>query len=267
MNKKLIVIVFLLWSLAYCAFGQANQWGPFDPGALRNDGSNASSAATVRDNLGLGTMAVATSTDYVATSALALRLDTGNASFTSRVDAAVGFNVGNFGVYDHGTATVSAIIRGALKIKPSEAVADNSGSGFIDTVFNATQGYMIPLIGTVLASSDGASFVVPKFGNNNVSAASFGDAIRFYSTASTGNTDRVMTPAEFAGFEVMRVTNGRVAIATTTPDTATKLHVVGQVRVDGLPEYADNAAAIAGGLSAGRFYRTATGILMVVYTP
>ncbi len=31
-----------------------------------------------------------------------------------------------------------------------------------------------------------------------------------------------------------------------------------------LPQYADNAAAIAGGLSAGRLYRTATNVVAVV---
>lgn len=31
--------------------------------------------------------------------------------------------------------------------------------------------------------------------------------------------------------------------------------------------YADNAAAITGGLSAGDIYRTSTGALMIVYTP
>lgn len=34
-----------------------------------------------------------------------------------------------------------------------------------------------------------------------------------------------------------------------------------------LPVYADNAAAISGGLTAGEIYRTSTGVLMVVYTP
>lgn len=32
-----------------------------------------------------------------------------------------------------------------------------------------------------------------------------------------------------------------------------------------LPTYADNAAALAGGLTAGARYRTSTGVLMVVY--
>jgi len=34
-----------------------------------------------------------------------------------------------------------------------------------------------------------------------------------------------------------------------------------------LPTYANNAAALAGGLVAGELYKTATGTVMVVYTP
>lgn len=39
----------------------------------------------------------------------------------------------------------------------------------------------------------------------------------------------------------------------------------GNIRQPGLPVYADNTAALAGGLVAGEPYRTSTGILMVVY--
>ena len=39
------------------------------------------------------------------------------------------------------------------------------------------------------------------------------------------------------------------------------------LKVSGLLTYADNTTALAGGLTAGDFYRTATGVVMVVYTP
>jgi hypothetical protein len=107
MNKKLIVIVFLLWSSAYCVFGQANQWGPYDPGAARNTLSNVT-PATGRAALGLGTMAVATSTDYVATSALALRLDTTNASISENLDVAGNAGAATLGITGHSTLTTAS---------------------------------------------------------------------------------------------------------------------------------------------------------------
>lgn len=42
------------------------------------------------------------------------------------------------------------------------------------------------------------------------------------------------------------------------------LHVNGTVRLQGLPTYANNAAAIAGGLVADDVYKTATGELRIV---
>jgi hypothetical protein len=51
--------------------------------------------------------------------------------------------------------------------------------------------------------------------------------------------------------------NGNVGIGTTTPTS--KLQVVG------LPTYESNALALAGGLTAGAFYRTSMGVLMVTF--
>jgi hypothetical protein len=58
--------------------------------------------------------------------------------------------------------------------------------------------------------------------------------------------------------EHMTIKNdGKVGIGSTEPTS--------QLQVTGLPVYADNADATAGGLTPGAFYRTATGVLMVCY--
>lgn len=49
----------------------------------------------------------------------------------------------------------------------------------------------------------------------------------------------------------------KIGIGTSNPQSA--------FAVVGLPVYADNTAALAGGLVIGDFYRTSTGVLMVVY--
>lgn len=50
-------------------------------------------------------------------------------------------------------------------------------------------------------------------------------------------------------------------------DTGYTTHLAGPVMLPNLPVYADNTAALAGGLTAGRVYRTATGVMMIAYTP
>lgn len=41
--------------------------------------------------------------------------------------------------------------------------------------------------------------------------------------------------------------------------------VVETIKAKSLSTYADNTTALAGGLVAGQFYKTSTGVLMVVY--
>jgi len=61
-----------------------------------------------------------------------------------------------------------------------------------------------------------------------------------------------------SSLELMRIRgDGKVGIGTANPTS--KLQVVG------LQVFADNSAAISGGLTVGAFYRTSTGVLMVVF--
>lgn len=60
----------------------------------------------------------------------------------------------------------------------------------------------------------------------------------------------------------MEGSTGDIGIHTSNP--ARPLHVTGTVRLSGLQTYANNAAAIAGGLAADDVYKTATGELRVV---
>jgi hypothetical protein len=64
------------------------------------------------------------------------------------------------------------------------------------------------------------------------------------------------------GSKVEITTSGNFGIGTGTPTKT--LHVNGTVRLQGLPTYANNAAAITGGLVADDVYKTATGELRIV---
>lgn len=60
------------------------------------------------------------------------------------------------------------------------------------------------------------------------------------------------------------VTSGDlVVLAQATTNTLIQSN--GHLKLGSIPTYADNAAAISGGLAAGEVYRTSTGVLMIVY--
>lgn len=88
------------------------------------------------------------------------------------------------------------------------------------------------------------------------------------SNGSTGGIDAFGAVAAVTG---VNTTNYGIFLTAANATTNWALYcAVGnayfagaKIRAPNLPTYADNAAASAGGLSAGDFYRTATGVLMV----
>jgi hypothetical protein len=254
MNKKLIVIVFLLWSSAYCAFGQANQWGPFDPGALRNDGSNASSAATVRNNLGLGTMAVATSTDYiatdtftghanatgsavhglgtistkadtdyVATSALALRLDTTNASISKNLDVAGNVGAATLGVTGHSTLTTASATRITAGSATATDTTRTTNYGFTQLGELGTGIKMRVLTGTISASAGNLT--------NFAHGSSLAKIVSVSAVTANGATPGISADigtggSSLAGYEYgLFITDSNVVIVTHTTNAESVLGV------------------------------------------
>lgn len=87
-----------------------------------------------------------------------------------------------------------------------------------------------------------------SYATENYTSTAQGTNLTFVTTAN-GTT----TPTE----KLFITGDGKIGIGTGSPTSI--LHVVG------LPVYADNTAATAGGLTAGAFYRTSTGVLMVRY--
>lgn len=85
-----------------------------------------------------------------------------------------------------------------------------------------------------------------------------GWAIDCFGSTTTPNIRFVST----TGSKVEITTSGNVGIGTATP--AKTLHVNGTVRLQGLPTYANNSAAITGGLVADDVYKTSTGELRIV---
>jgi len=91
-----------------------------------------------------------------------------------------------------------------------------------------------------------AGFVA--YATENYTATGQGTNLTFVTTAN-GTT----APSE----KLFVMGDGKIGIGTNAPTS--------MLQVVGLPTYADNAAATAGGLTAGAFYKTSTGVLMVRY--
>lgn len=128
---------------------------------------------------------------------------------------------------------------------------------------------------TVSYSIDGAGFVgttqtvqVGQSVTNFIIGANPNKTVQFLGATlyDVRADDRLWTQAD-----VTRYHNGDDPVdsqqkaVTNVPNAIKVCDSKGNIRQPGLPVYADNTAALAGGLVAGEPYRTSTGVLMVVY--
>ena len=134
-----------------------------------------------------------------------------------------------------GTATVG------LGVRNSHFIIESTETAGVDV------GAVLKFVGQSGNTVNPYSFATIEAKKESAVANNYSSYLAFFIIESNGG-----------GTERMRISSsGNVGIGTTIPTS--KLQVVG------LPVYADNTAATTGGLTAGAFYRTSTGVLMVVF--
>jgi hypothetical protein len=151
---------------------------------------------------------------------------------------------GNSQIFDDGTNIGIGTSNPSENLVVSETAGSTAGTDnflLVETVIN-------PLLtsaqGVLIQKDDGQKRGFKLFQDGSDDGNSL---FKIASFSASADVDRLTIKRD----------NGNVGIGTSNPTS--KLQVVG------LPVFADNTSAIAGGLTLGAFYRTSTGVLMVVF--
>jgi hypothetical protein len=139
---------------------------------------------------------------------------------------------------------------------------NNTGSGFTQfngapIVFNTNTGYggiptaKVDVFGAIKASRadsvlEGGQIDFGQASNNNMAFS--------FDVLNSDASARFRITSAFAGELATILADGKIGIGTSSP--AKTLHVNGGIRFQNLPTFANNAAAIAGGLVADDVYKT-----------
>lgn len=171
--KKLFTLLLVLIACSVSAIDM----GPYDPGAARKSD--------------LGTISTKAATDYVATSALALRLDTTNASISENLDVA-----GNVG---------AATVNGVAPLTAAEKTQALVGSTTVDFAaaslrFNTNAFVSQPVAYVTDAATTIATFTFQAYS---------GGVVKLWLYGVKANTDSVNTLSEY------RIDSGNGALTIT----------------------------------------------------
>lgn len=152
---------------------------------------------------------------------------------------------------------------GASALYTSNNADDNTALGYL-SLYSSTSGNSNTAVGKEAGTTSGST---PLFAN----AVTTGSDLTFlgYQSGLGSATQRNNSSAIGAGAYVdadntVVLGNGAVTEVLMNSLGTAKIRA-GNLKLSSLPVYADNAAALDGGLVAGDVYRTATGVLMVTY--